>query len=356
MALSDIKNSIAFHVSRPLTVARDMSHTRLLRVMVAIAKYENMGTPNVSPEAEALWFYGMNHVFAEIRRKFELYEPLPTPVNDLADLYYRRLSDTAVRAFYYLLLICTREARHNQSLVSDAHQIKKHFGEEVYNFFASIKGGESAIHQKLVKSPPDTTIGNYTKALKWVFYNSKWSGGYGGPAWGAVATCLHRFVTGEFSAEMMLDTNWTLAHNNGPIFNKGIFYTMYGPNLIRVLDVQRSGQIPTAIIHDKAIRGHADPLCIEAMGKAESLLPGLVQPYVDWFVVEALGGVKSYPSDKQQQLNLHGESPAAKEANAKLAAAKKQAEEAAKKAQEEKALHEFEIMPGVVVKKFQRAA
>ena len=69
--------------------------------------------------------------------------------------------------------------------------------------------------------------------------------------------CLVRFVSGEFSAEMMLDTVWTLAHNGGPIFNKGQFYACTA-NALRILDVQRSGQIPEAVLFDHAIEGFAD--------------------------------------------------------------------------------------------------
>lgn len=365
MALSDHKTTLAFHMSRPLAMLRDMSGTRLSRVTAAVKKYEanNAGGTSAVPEAEALLFYGMNHVVAEARARFEMYEPLPSAVNDLVDSYYSQLSASAVRAFYYLLLICTREARHNMSLSSDAVQIKKHFGPEVFDFFSSIKGGEAEIHKKLLVSPPDTTLGVYTNALKWVFYNSKWNGGYGGPAWGAVATCLHRFVTGEFSAEMMLDTNWTLAHNNGPIFNKGIFYSMYSAHLVRVLDVQRSGQIPTAIVHDAALAQFTSVELKTAMVKAGVALPGLVKPYVDWYVVEALGSVKKYPSDKSKQLATYGESDAVKaalkkEAEIKAAAAAKAAELEleAQKAAALKAETEFVIMPGVVVKKFKRVA
>src|SRR5208283_4005185 len=101
-------------------------------------------------------------------------------------------------------------------------------------------------------------IGTFCKGLAWQFYKCKWAGGYGGKKWGVVTDCLARFVTGEFSAEMMLDTVWTLAHNGGPIFNKGQFYACYGHTLYRILDVQRSGQIPEAVLFDHAVKGFAD--------------------------------------------------------------------------------------------------
>ena len=105
------------------------------------------------------------------------------------------------------------------------------------------------------------TIGKFCEALAWQFYHCKWAGGYGGKKWGVVTDCLVRFVKGEFSAEMMMDTVWTLSHNSGPIFNKGQFYGMYGHNLYRILDVQRSGQVPEAVLFDAPIKFHADPTC-----------------------------------------------------------------------------------------------
>ena len=57
-------------------------------------------------------------------------------------------------------------------------------------FLTSIKGGEAGISQKFLDQPPTTTIGNYCEALRWTFYHSKWSGGYGGKKWGVVTDCL----------------------------------------------------------------------------------------------------------------------------------------------------------------------
>jgi len=62
-----------------------------------------------------------------------------------------------------------------------------------------------------------------------------------------VADCLANFVNGNYSAEMMMDVGWTLCHNNGPIFNKQIFYNMYSHDLVRLLDVQRAGMIPALV-------------------------------------------------------------------------------------------------------------
>ncbi len=67
---------------------------------------------------------------------------------------------------------------------------------------------------------------------------------YGGPKWGEVADCLRSYVTGQTSAEALLDTAFTLAHNNGPVFNKGYIYKHHTNRLIQILDIQAKGQIP----------------------------------------------------------------------------------------------------------------
>jgi len=217
------------------------------------------------------------------------------------------------------------------------------FGKEVADFFVSIKGGEASIHQQFVHSPPKATIGAYCDCMAWQFYKSKWNSGYGGKAWGNIADCLCRFVKGEFSAEMMLDTIWTLSHNNGPIFNKSLFYKMYHLDaIIRILDVQRSGQIPEAILHDGYIAGYRTPELYNHMLALKERFPDKIGDYVDWDKVEILGSVKKYPEEKQAQHEKYGPSEAAQAAL-----------EAKKKAQEEHAKKFFTVMPGVEVKKIE---
>ena len=150
-----------------------------------------------------------------------------------------------MRAFYYLLLICIRESRHNKSLAQDLPKIKATFGVAVADFLTGINGGEAGIHAKFLKAPPACAIGPFVDCLRWQFYHSKWTSGYGGKAWGTVADCLVRFVTGEYSAEMMLDTVWTLAHNNGPIFNKAhVLLHVFGTRCSEYLMCSAPGRCP----------------------------------------------------------------------------------------------------------------
>jgi hypothetical protein len=357
VAITDPKDTLAFHQSRVLTTHRDMSHVPCANVAFASKEFDkNDLNPQAKPETEALWFYGMNHGMALIASEFAPLEPLPEWELQFVNMYHQLMAEKAVRAFNYLVLICTREFRHNQSLAKHAPEIGKQFGQPVQDFFVSVKGGEHGIKEAFLNNPPAATIGDYTKALQWGFYHCKWNGGYGGKAWGAVTDCLVRFVTGEFTAEMMLDTVWTLCHNNGPIFNKGFLYSMCTQNLVKILDVQRSGQVIEAVLTDKHLQDYAPPGLKQTLSAVTGRFAGQIGEYVNWELVEALGSVHKYPTEKQAQFAKHGMSP---EAKAAQTLAEKKAMEAQAIAEAKLAEHKknwFQVMPGLEVKKVHRAA
>jgi len=120
--------------------------------------------------------------------------------------------------------------------------------------------------------------------------------------------------------EMFVDTVWTLAHNNGPIFNKGMLYTGYSGHLYTILDVQAAGQIPQ-LVSD----------CIKSVYTIDGVtlnirdyllhygeIFGIARPdfYTDWHTVEALGSKKKYSSYKPIQHKKYGVPPHMAEAEA----------------------------------------
>lgn len=354
MAITDPNDTLAYHQSRVLCQHRDMSSVDLATVVEAMKSFKAADQePSTSPDSEAVEFYTMNHLLAMIGENRAPLEPLAKFELDLVEHYHTRMNAKAMRAFYYLLVICTREARHNKSLKSSLPVMVHDFGSVTAHWFANIKGSEHDIHEMLKINPPATTIGNFVDCIRWQFYNSSWTPGYGGKAWGAVTDCLCRFVHGEFTAEMMLDTIWTLCHNNGPIFNKGHFYSHYSGDLVRILDIQRSGQMPEAVLSDK-IAKFAPSWLSTMVINANAHFGGKIGSYVDWYVVEALGSVHKYPSDKSLQIEKHGQSPAA--AKALEAKKAKDAAAALKAKQEAEALAKkfFSPMPGVQLKKIHR--
>jgi hypothetical protein len=357
MALTDPQNTLAYHNSRVLTSHRDMRHVHCSKVAAALQAFRDKDlSKDTVPETEALWFYGLNHGMALVSANRAPLEPLSDWENEFVRLYHETMAEKAVRAFYYLLWICIRESRHNQSLAKDAPKMKELFGDAVTNFTVSIKGGESGISAAFVTNPPNATIGTYVDCLKWQFYNCKWNGGYGGKKWGIVTDCLSRFVDGEFTAEMMLDTIWTLSHNNGPIFNKGEFFGHYSPNLIRILDVQRSGQIPEAVLCDVKVAAYAPTALLHRMAQLQKRFPGKLGDYVDWETVEALGSVHKYPNEKKEQFKKHGMSEKAKAAQALAEQQAKAQADADAKELADHAENWFQVMPGLEVPKIKRAA
>ena len=356
MAVTDPQDTLAFHLSRPLSTPRDMRHVPVAKTAAAMRQFMQADTAaQTVPETEALWFYAMNHGMAEVRKGRASHEPLDALLPFVQD-YYQVLSPKAVRAFYYLLLICTREARHLHSDEALQQSVTKQFGGVAWDWTTGAIG-EQEVQKKLFASPPKMALGPYVATLQHVFEYGGWSSGYGGKAWAAVADCLCRFVHGETSAEMMLDTVWTLAHNNGPIFNKGHMYGMYSPALLKILDVQASGQMHEFILHDKGCCAFAPPALVKQSHWLAKTF-GSVGPYVDWYAVEALGSKHKYMVEKLAQAKLHGVPPEA--AALELAAAKKLAAQAAtaqaaalaEQAQEKAAW--FEVMPGLKLAKHQR--
>ncbi|CAA2141495.1 hypothetical protein [Hyphomicrobium sp. ghe19] len=352
--LTDPVNTLAYHQSRVLCQHRDMSTVPCASVAKALVEFKSKDkNPNTTPESQALWFYGMNHAVALVASRRAPLEPLTPDELNLVRTYHEKMNEKAVRAFYYLLLTTIRESRHNQSKAKSKPDMKKQFGEEVAEFFCGSTGDEGTIHQTFLNKPPQASIGALTGAMQWAFYNSKWASSYGGPKWGAITDCLHRFVTGEYSAEMMLDTIWTLQHNGGVLFNKGHVFAHETGTLKRILDIQRSGQIPHAILYDQPCGHYVTDGLLQHMEMAQQMFPDHVGKYVDWYMVEALGSVHKYPKEISAQTKTHGISKEASKAQKmqaeKLAAMAKA--EAEKKAAEEKMY--FTLMPNTKVKKVE---
>ena len=236
------------HLNRPFTTARDMSNLDMANGLSKLKLLPELEFKK-PPEAEAIDFYLGQHVMALIQQKFSPDSVLPKAEAEFVNDYYSCMNRSAIRMFYYLLCICTREARHNSGKVY-AH-IDLNYGAACRSFLVRIKGSNSSTAvERLFSdgfSEVSATLGQWALTTQYVFYNGKFSSGYGGPAWGAIADVLVGFVFGKLSPVMMLDTAFTLAHNNGPIFNKGLVFQKYGSGFKELLDIQAAGQIPNLL-------------------------------------------------------------------------------------------------------------
>lgn len=361
------RNTLAFHLGvRPGVQFRDITKVKVPELSEAVRTYfskdfmcpvgnqiKNLPAEAAKghPERDAVIFYLLNHAVSLVRQKVHSYDDLGAYLPVL-EAFHWNLNYRSIRMFYYLLIICTRESRHERTEHSSSwwKGLFSKYGAPVCNFQKSIKGKGSGMAAEAIKnSPPDATLGAYTDFLFQVFDEGDYSSGYGGKAWAAVAKVLRDFVHGKLTAEMMMDTAFTLCHNNGPIFNKGMLFDSYSPHIYKILDVQRSGQIPQLIANAES-SWHSDSSVSACFSLCQSVLPGEFSGYVDWFRVEELGAMKSYAPEKQAQVAKHGH-PSKLKAKVQAEAIKK--EIAAKKEAEEASLW-IQIMPGVKVKKEMR--
>lgn len=262
-----------------------------------------------SADAEAIEFYYMNHITGDILSRKQKYDMLTEDEVKYLDRYFHICNEQAQRMFYYLLAICTRESRHCKSDSSFSNTIEAKYGSAVRIFHNDIYGkGSDETFEFLMNKPPNANLSDFTKHLEYVFFEGGFSGGFGGHMWGEVAKVLRQFVHGEFSPELMIDAAYNLSHNNGPIFNKHMFFTSYSHNFLRILDVQRSGQIPTYVKETGLVGSYefSSSNTSELADFAVRINPTMIEDYVDWYHVEASGAVNSYGIQKVAQKEKHG--------------------------------------------------
>jgi len=252
--------------------------------------------PTIDTIRAAIDFYVGNHAFMEIERKRGHHRILTPAEHEFVDGYVGLAGRYALYMIYYTLTICTRETRH-----APPSQVTSAFYQTAgteYAFFHTnhISGVSShAAAQAFWSGLAPGTVGKYITIMREFFYQPIWGGGsIGGPKWGHIAECARRFVYGEISPVILLDTGFTLAHNGGPMFNKGFLFSH--PNadaLYRVLDVQNSGQLPKLCVADL----YTSPL----VQLAQAACPEIFDGPVDWYKVEKDGSKKQYPGEKVSQ-------------------------------------------------------
>jgi len=154
-----------------------------------------------------------------------------------------------------------------------------------------------------LKKVPDISLKDYCQCLTHSFNTGSFGGGYGGKPWGMIAHTLLNYVNGTISGEVFIDTAYTLAHNNGPMFNKGMMYDKYSSEFMVILDVQRSGQVCEALIN-KEFANSACTSDIYALALAGKDTLGL-GPYVDWHKVVPVITSTSYMKQKAKQDAMH---------------------------------------------------
>ena len=303
---------------------QNLAATPMPQVIARLNSYMSGHTNDANVEAGALSFYLLNQAFGLMTIKMDNKADLSSDSEKLAKMYLTSASDSSARLFYYILLIITREARHIHSSDSFFTKLEKKYGTEVIAFVKHLKGqGSDTAVSRLrqgSKHLADTTLGTYASCITDIFNQGSFSGGYGGKPWGNIAETLRKAVHGETSLEIMNDTAWTLAHNNGPMFNKGMLYQNYSPTIFKILDVQRAGMIPQLLAENTLGSTCVTQEVKTAFALFKTVFPDVATGYVDWFKVEALGSLHKYPKEKIQQQATYGKSKSTQEIEKKESA------------------------------------
>jgi hypothetical protein len=290
----EAKGTLAYYSAAPHFQPASLTHVRCKELASAINSYKaNSG--KATPEQEAAAFYGMNHVSGMIRKRFTPYEKLPDWAVDLMDAYLMTLSGQSTRLFYYLVLIATREARHLKSMSEGWWKtVESKYGPGYVQFAKGMQGSESAAMSSFLGGTLNLPLLMYMEAISYTFRKGHFSSAYGGPKWADISDVVVRFLSGETSIEVLCDTAFTLAHNTAPIFNKPLLYNgQQAAELLKVLDVQRAGMVPSGILSGE-LEGTNNAALAGYMAVARDEM-GDIPPVVDWAKVKALGAKGYYP-------------------------------------------------------------
>jgi len=352
---------MAHQKQRPLQTNIDLSEAKLQHVMKQYTHLRtdlsaNDGSIEAKPETDALWFYVQQHAMSLAERNLDNDEPMGD-YQEYVEKYHTDGQRKVMRMFYYLLLITTRESRHANSGAGKTKLYKKY--PNIVDFHSHHVQDSSAASsiQALIDNAPDVTLGEYTRFLVDAFVLPGYSPGYGGKAWATIARPLRDFAQGKISAEILMDTAWTLEHNNGQIFNKGMLYHNGNSSILhKILDVQRSGQVPQLIAHHYSELNSYIPSDLKQYVEKFMRIDAGFGGRVDWHQVKDIHGTAKYHSEKKAQDGAAGnqtwkEKLVAIKAEAVAKAAKLKAK-AAKAALLKGAI---EILPGTWVAKGKRS-
>jgi hypothetical protein len=269
------KNTLAHFNAAPQTRIHDFSALPVSVFAEATKKYKS-NADHVSPNDEAVTFYTLNHAVSIVNKLFTANEPLPEWARTIMQSYTDVTMAQGERLLHYILCITVREMRHLKSHGTPTpafwSKVEQDFGHKMQTFLQDVTshGGEDTAMNRYMNQPPDVDAATYLKAMSYAFHKSPgWSSqneSYGGPKWGEVMDAAMSMLTGVTSMEMLVDTGYTLAHNGGPIFNKGFMYTLQDTNnLMTVLDLQRAGQMLDLMLLDNTFHVKKTPEAVAAV-------------------------------------------------------------------------------------------
>lgn len=255
------------------------------------AIYEANSKESYSSAYSAVQFYTLNKLATVIKdnihNSVELRE-----YEGVYKAYCDCVLEHGMQAFIYMLCICIKESRHLGNIAPQYTKLP------AYDLWEALCSGFS-VTKFIEKTHSDSPFGGVTicqllDLLQIVYYDHSWGASFGGRKWGNINDQVKKLAAGDISLELLLDTVFTLAHNTGNIFNKGFMFTSVGQGtLIKILDVQRSGQMPEYVLEGVSSLG--DTQTTELKDYISQVQP--LQAFnteVDWELVNTLGSVGKY--------------------------------------------------------------
>lgn len=293
MQLTALKNTLAYQLHGRPYHAKLKFYDQSAKLIGQAAHEYLKSTVPADPVREAGSIYLHNHAVARIMKVRHPNEPLPTDELKVLEAYNALGAQITARMLYYVTIISIRENRHclNKSDMQD--QIAPLYGSDVASFIFSVDDNASTAMQHFLKHVPNgVKYGPMIEALEYSFRKGKWHGGFGGKKWAEVIAAACKYARGEISGELFVDIGWALAHNGGPIFNKGMFFNHpSNSDLYKVLDVQRAGLMPGFVLQYGLPTGDS----LELTKLADWICSRFDDPKtVDWDAVKAAGAVGGY--------------------------------------------------------------
>lgn len=191
---------------------------------------------NMVPESDALMFYLVNNIWHTINSRYGEYEDLPDNVYDLVKECNKLSVQICKGVFFHTCLVGDGMLATYLGNLSDSQKdyFKISYGEGFLKYLEN-KSNRSIdglnLHQFLGGM---SNVYSIQKLIPW------------GKPYSMIVKTIHKISNGNTSLYAGCDNVWSLCHNGGTIFNKGIggIYKVSSNFIFDILDVQDSGQIP----------------------------------------------------------------------------------------------------------------
>jgi hypothetical protein len=243
MNLDDIKNNPI------LTPLPDLGKTPAYKFISSWATPDpKTEVTKLDPTEMAIGFYLLNHGMALLKAE-GTFQPLNVKQAEYVSHYIESCSWLASYVWRYMLYIIYREYRHFRAWGAMSQS-----DIEIHKNTSALDSAKDAtrdfIYNRLSKPEENhfngLTIHEFVAALRNSYSQGQWKGGaYGGKKWAVIADLFCLWVGGTISLELLIDQCFTLCHNTGNIFNKGLFFKSCSDGVLtKILDYQAEGLIP----------------------------------------------------------------------------------------------------------------